>query len=224
MLLCSRFRLLVKNLAENINLYEYENKIWELGYNYIVGLDEAGRGPMAGPLVVGAVVLDKNKQIEGLNDSKQLSKKKREALYEEIIEKAISYRVEFIFEEELDKLNIYQASKQGMIRAYNNIDVEVDYLLSDAIDLNQDVKSEAIIKGDSISASIAAASILAKVSRDRYMVEMAKVYPEYGFERHKGYVTKLHLEKLFKYGPCDIHRRSFEPVRRAIYAQLKLDI
>ena len=92
MLLCSRFRLLVKNLAENINLYEYENKIWELGYNYIVGLDEAGRGPMAGPLVVGAVVLDKNKQIEGLNDSKQLSKKKREALYEEIIEKAISYR------------------------------------------------------------------------------------------------------------------------------------
>lgn len=224
MLLCSRFRLLVKNLAENINLYEYENKIWELGYNYIVGLDEAGRGPMAGPLVVGAVVLDKNKQIEGLNDSKQLSKKKREALYEEIIEKAISYRVEFIFEEELDKLNIYQASKQGMIRAYNNIDVEVDYLLSDAIDLNQDVKSEAIIKGDSISASIAAASILAKVSRDRYMVEMAKVYPEYGFERHKGYVTKLHLEKLFEYGPCDIHRRSFEPVRRAIYAQLKLDI
>lgn len=224
MLLCSRFRLLVKNLAENINLYEYENKIWELGYNYIVGLDEAGRGPMAGPLVVGAVVLDKNKQIEGLNDSKQLSKKKRESLYEEIIEKAISYRVEFIFEEELDKLNIYQASKQGMIRAYNNIDVEVDYLLSDAIDLNQDVKSEAIIKGDSISASIAAASILAKVSRDRYMVEIAKVYPEYGFERHKGYVTKLHLEKLFEYGPCDIHRRSFEPVRRAIYAQLKLDI
>ncbi len=224
MLLCSRFRLLVKNLAENINLYEYENKIWELGYNYIVGLDEAGRGPMAGPLVVGAVVLDKNKQIEGLNDSKQLSKKKREALYEEIIEKAISYRVEFIFEEELDKLNIYQASKQGMIRAYNNIDVEVDYLLSDAIDLNQDVKSEAIIKGDSISASIAAASILAKVSRDRYMVEMAKVYPEYGFERHKGYVTKLHLEKLFEYGPCDIHRSSFEPVRRAIYAQLRLDI
>lgn len=207
-----------------MDLYKYENELISQNYKYIVGTDEAGRGPMAGPLVVAAVVLPKDEKIEGLNDSKKLSKKKREILYQEIIAKAIDYSIECIDVESVDKLNVYQASKIGMINCINKLKVPVDYILTDAMKLDIGIPCLSLIKGDSLSASIAAASILAKVTRDNYMMEMAKKYPEYGFEKHKGYVTRYHLEKLNKYGPCEIHRKSFEPVRLASYKQTSLEL
>lgn len=207
-----------------IDIYKYENELWQKSYNYIVGTDEAGRGPMAGPLVVAAVVLPTDFKIEGLNDSKKLTFKKRESLYDEIIKHAVAYSIKFFDANEVDELNVYQASKLGMIECIKALDVPVDYILSDAMNLNMGIECLSLIKGDSLSASIAAASILAKVTRDRYMIEIAKEYPEYGFEKHKGYVTKYHLEMLEKYGPCIIHRKSFEPVRRVAYKQINFDI
>ncbi len=210
-------------MPEVIDLYKYENELRKKNYKYIVGTDEAGRGPMAGPVVVAAVILPDDYKIEGLNDSKKLSEKKRELLYEEIIKYALEYKVVFISSEDVDNINVYQASKKGMIDCIKSMSLPVDYILSDAIDLDIEINCLSLIKGDSKSASIAAASILAKVERDRYMKEMAKKYPEYGFERHKGYVTKYHLEMLAEHGPCDIHRRSFEPVAKAMYRQISFD-
>lgn len=207
-----------------IDMYKYENELLTQGYKYIVGTDEAGRGPMAGPLVVAAVILPVGLRITGLNDSKKLSSKQRDKLYNDIINYAVDYSVEFISVEDVDAMNVYQASKNGMINCIRKLKTPVDYILSDAIPLGIDIPCNNIIKGDANSASIAAASIIAKVSRDRYMFEMAKKYPEYGFEKHKGYVTKFHLEMLELHGPCEIHRQSFEPVRRLSYRQIKLDI
>jgi len=211
-------------LNKDIDLYKYENEIWNKLFNNIVGTDEAGRGPMAGPVVVAAVILKKDFKIAGLNDSKKLTARKRELLFAEIIKNAIEYQIRFIDVEEVDQLNVYQASKIGMIRCIKAFKSKVDYVLSDAIDLDIGIDSLSLIKGDTLSASIAAASILAKVSRDRYMIEISKKYPEYGFERHKGYVTRYHLQKLKEYGPCDIHRRCFEPVRRVLYKQLSFSL
>lgn len=198
------------------NMYLYENKYKKLGKKIIAGLDEAGRGPMAGPLVVGMVILNPKNKIEGLNDSKQLSEKKREALYKEIYDKALDVQVEVISVEDVDNLNVYRASQVGMLNCLEKSKQKIDFVLSDAMPLGDKWQHEAIIKGDAKSASIAAASIIAKVTRDHIMYDLAKKYPEYHFEKHKGYVTKLHKEAINKYGVTDIHRKSFAPVQEII--------
>ena len=202
---------------------QYENEAYQKGYHYIIGLDEAGRGPMAGPLVVGGVIFPKGFYDERINDSKKLTEKKREALYDLIFEKALAYDIEVISVEEVDKLNVYEASRTGMRRIIERIGVKPDFALTDAMPLGDDaIDHLSIIKGDAKSMSIGGASILAKVTRDRIMKDYAKIYPEYGFEKHKGYVTKAHKEALAKYGICPIHRRSFKPVQDVLHQQLSL--
>ncbi|HPV55190.1 MAG TPA: ribonuclease HII [Bacilli bacterium] len=193
---------------------KYDEKLHKEGYKVIVGLDEAGRGPMAGPLVVAGVALPEGIVIEGLDDSKKLSAKKREVLSKEIKEKALAYKIIFITEKEVDKINVLEASKKGIIEVLETINIAYDLSLSDAIKLPFE-NNIALIKGDQISYNIAAASILAKVARDEYMIELDKKYPEYNFKKHKGYVTKEHLELLNKYGPSKVHRKSFKPVAQA---------
>ena len=203
---------------------EYERKAYAMGKNYVVGLDEAGRGPMAGPVVVGAVIFPKGYENDLINDSKQLTEKKREALYDLIIKDALAYQIEVINEEDVDRLNVYQASKKGMLDAIEHLSIHPDYALTDAMPLGDAIEHEAIIKGDSLSLSIGAASILAKVTRDRMMVEYDRQYPEYGFAKHKGYPTKAHKEALLRYGACPIHRRSFKPVQDVLNEQLELKL
>ena len=190
-------------------MFEYENKYRD--YKYIAGMDEAGRGPLAGPVVCACVVmdLDKDKIVDGVNDSKKLTPKKREKLYDEIVKNAICYKILEIDEKVIDKINILQATKLGMKQAVEGLLVEPDIVLIDAVRIDSDVKQQPIIHGDALSYSIACASILAKVYRDRKMVELSKVYPQYQFDKHKGYGTKLHIELLKKYGKCPIHRESF---------------
>ena len=203
-------------MKNSVDMYLYENKYKKMGKKIIAGLDEAGRGPMAGPLVVAMVILDPKKKIEGLNDSKQLTEKKREALFKQINEFAKEVQVEVISVEDVDRLNVYQASKIGMINCLKKAKSKIDFVLTDAMPLGEEFDHEAIIKGDAKSASIASASIIAKVTRDHLMYEYAKAYPEYHFEKHKGYVTKLHREAINEFGICDIHRRSFAPVQDII--------
>lgn len=206
---------------------KYENEAYEQGYSYIIGLDEAGRGPMAGPLVVAGVIFPKGFYDERINDSKQLSEKKREELYDLVIENALAYSIQIIDEKEVDELNVYQASRQGMIRAIcdlENLECKPDFALTDAMPLGDVIKHHSIIKGDAKSISIGAASILAKVTRDRIMIDYDKKYPEYHFKKHKGYPTKEHKEALKKYGACPIHRKSFKPVIEVLNEQLSFDI
>jgi len=204
-------------------MLSYEKALWNKGIKYIVGVDEVGRGPLAGPLVAAAVILDPNNPIEGLNDSKQLSSKKRQVMLKEIKEKAIAYAYCFVDEKTIDIINIYQASKKGMIDAINKLEIRPEYILSDAMPLKEiDIPYDAIIKGDTLSASIAAASIVAKETRDDFMVKMDKVYPGYGFKNNKGYPTKEHLEALDKLGICKIHRKSYKPVQRTLQKQISL--
>ena len=206
-------------------MYNYENDLLSLNYKHIAGCDEVGRGPLAGPVVCASVILDPLIKIEGLNDSKKLSEKKRNFLDKEIREKALSYKIVYIYSSEVDKLNVYQASKKGMIDAVNNLSIKPDYVLSDAMPLKElGIPYLSIIKGDTKSATIAAASIIAKVSRDAYMVKMSKEYPNYGFEKHKGYPTKLHLEALNKYGVLPIHRKTYKPVYNILHQQISFDI
>lgn len=202
--------------------YEYEAKYYQEGFDYIIGLDEAGRGPMAGELVVAGVVFPKGFYDERINDSKQLSAKKREQLYDLIIENALFYNIEIISVEDVDKLNVYQASKQGMEKCLELLKQDNMFALTDAMPIDYP-DHLSIIKGDAKSISIAAASILAKVTRDRLMENYALEYPEYGFEKHKGYVTKLHKEALEKYGVCPIHRKSFAPVQKILSKQMSFD-
>lgn len=202
--------------------YKYESKYYDLGYDYIIGLDEAGRGPMAGELVVAGVIFPKGFYDERINDSKQLSKKKRDLLYDLIIENALAYTIEIVSVEDVDALNVYQASKQAMEKCIEALRRDNMFALSDAMPLDYP-KHEAIIKGDAKSISIAAASILAKVTRDQLMERYAKIYPQYGFEKHKGYVTKMHKEALEKYGACPIHRKSFAPVQAVLNKQMSFD-
>ena len=182
----------------------------EKGFKTICGIDEAGRGPLAGPVYAAAVILPFDLEIDGLNDSKKLTEKKREPLFDIICEKAISYSVGIATEEEIDEINILNATFLAMRRAVDGLSIKPDYAL---IDGNQHPKlsipDETVVKGDGKSMSIAAASILAKVSRDRFMLEIAEKYPEYCFEKHKGYGTKLHYEMIEKYGVSQVHRRSF---------------
>ena len=192
------------------DLWELENEIYDSGVSLICGVDEAGRGPLAGPVCAAAVILPRNIEIVGLNDSKKLSEKSREKLYDEICEKAMSFGIAFATVEEIEQLNILNAAMLAMNRAIAQLEPQPELALIDgnrssAIEIN----SRCVIKGDAKCADIAAASILAKVTRDRYMLEMAEKYPEYHFERHKGYGTKLHYEALREYGPCEIHRSSF---------------
>lgn len=192
-------------------MFDYENKYLSMGAKLIAGIDEAGRGPLAGPVAVAIVImpLDKDSIIEGVNDSKKLSEKKRELLFEQIKDKAIAYHVELVDEMTIDTINILNATKLGMLTCLEKINPKPDITLIDAVKLNTDYPTESIIKGDALSYSIACASILAKVTRDRLMLELDEKYPEYGFKKHKGYGTKAHIEALKKYGKCPIHRDSF---------------
>ena len=193
-----------------IDLLTKEKSFYNDSVQILCGVDEAGRGPLAGPVCAAAVILPKETVIEGLNDSKKLSEKKREQLYDVICETAVSYAISFATVAEIEELNILHATQLAMIRAINELDPVPDLAL---IDGNQagDIKfpHETVIKGDASCVSIAAASILAKVTRDRFMVEMAEQYPNYHFEKHKGYGTKDHYNALREFGPCTIHRPSF---------------
>lgn len=188
----------------------YENEKYNEGYKIICGVDEAGRGPLAGPVYAAAVILEKGQTIEGVNDSKKLSEKKRELLFDKIINECKDYSIGTASEKEIDELNILQATFLAMKRAVDGLSVKPDCALVDGNQIpNLDCDVTTVVKGDAKSESIAAASILSKVSRDRYMLEMAEKYPQYGFEKHKGYGTKLHYEMIEKYGICDIHRKTF---------------
>ncbi len=192
-------------------LKEIDKSYFKEGYNYICGIDEAGRGPLAGPVVVAAVIMPKDSMIEGVNDSKKVSEKKREKLYELIIEEAISYSVGIVDQNEIDRINILNATKAGLTEAVRTLKVKPELILVDAL-TNIDtcgVPYQSIIKGDAKSYSIAAASIIAKVTRDRIMREWDKVYPQYGFERHKGYGTAAHIAAIKENGLCPLHRLSF---------------
>lgn len=189
-------------------MWEYERGLLE--YEYIAGVDEAGRGPLAGPVYAAAVILKPVARIDGINDSKKLSEKKREELYDVIIENSIAYAVYSVDEKTIDEVNILNATYMAMNGAVNSLSVRPDFVLIDGNSIkNMTLPHETIVKGDAKSISIAAASILAKVSRDRYIIKMAEKYPEYGFEKHKGYGTKAHTEAILKYGPCEIHRKTF---------------
>ncbi len=191
-------------------MLEFEQMYKEQGYKAICGVDEAGRGPFAGPVFAAAVILPEGLVIEGVKDSKKLSEKKREQLFDVIKEQALAYCVASASVEEIETLNILQADMLAMKRAVEGLSVKADFAMIDGNKTPQlDIPCEAIVKGDAKSESIAAASILAKVSRDRYICGLAEKYPQYGFEKHKGYGTKAHREAILEYGPCEIHRMSF---------------
>lgn len=191
--------------------YSFEKEFLEKGFNNIAGVDEAGRGPLAGPVCAAAVILPIDCEIEGLDDSKKLTEKKREKLYDIIIDKALAYKIELVDNTVIDDINILNATMLAMTNAVNGLSLKPDFVLIDGnrLPAQLEIPAEAIVKGDSKSMSVAAASILAKVTRDRLMLELAENYPQYEFERHKGYGTKLHCEKLRKFGPCEIHRKTF---------------
>lgn len=193
-----------------IDMWEFEQKYYNKGYKWICGVDEAGRGPLAGPVCAAAVILPENIDIPGLNDSKKLSDKKRRELYPLICEKAIAYGIAFADHREIDEINILQATYLAMERAISQLSQKPEIALIDgnrAKDFG--IPVETVVGGDGRSASIAAASILAKVTRDNYMLEIAKTYPQYGFDIHKGYGTKVHYAALAEHGPCKIHRLTF---------------
>lgn len=206
----------MKNLLDErervLSLYQYERQAWRDGFEFVAGVDEAGRGTLAGPVVVAAVILPHELFLEYLNDSKQVTEKRREILFQEIRQKALCYSVSVIDNEIIDKINILQATKLGMHRAIEQLkNPKPNKILIDAVKLNLSIPSLSLIKGDSLSASIAAASILAKVTRDHLMQEYDKKFPEYGFAKHKGYGTKEHLRAIEKFGACPIHRLTFKP-------------
>lgn len=192
------------------NMNEFDNNCRMKGFKNIAGVDEAGRGPLAGPVYAAAVILPEGVYIEGINDSKKLSEKKREALFDEICEKAAAYSICSVDNYVIDDINILNATYKAMNGAVDGLSIKPDYVLIDGNRIQgMEIEHETVVKGDSKSVSIAAASILAKVSRDRYMKEMAKRYPGYSFEKHKGYGTKAHYEAIEKQGICEIHRKTF---------------
>ena len=195
--------------------YSYETAAINSGFSLVCGVDEAGRGPLAGPVFAAAVILPKEcPEIDGLNDSKKLSEKKREALFDIIIEKAVAYKIASASVDEIEEYNILNATFLAMKRAVEGLPVAADYAIIDGNRLPElNIACSPLIKGDAKSLSVAAASILAKVARDRYITELDDKYPEYNFKKHKGYGTKEHLEAIQKYGPCPIHRLSFRGVK-----------
>ena len=201
---------LEKELKRFENMCCYEKEAYAEGAKFIAGIDEAGRGPLAGPVVAAAVILPENIFINGLNDSKKLSEKQREELYAIITEKAIAYDVGIVDEKIIDELNILNATKMAMEVAVESLKVKPDLLLIDAVKLDSlKMKQKSIIKGDALSISIASASVIAKVTRDRLIDEMDTTYPNYGFKKHKGYGTKEHIDAIKKFGICPIHRISY---------------
>ncbi len=192
-------------------LKQYENDLRNKGYKYICGIDEAGRGPLAGPVVVASVIMPENSMIEGVNDSKKVSEKKREKLYDLILEEAISYGVGIIGQDEIDEINILNATKKGLTTSLKELTQKPDLIIVDALTHIDTLGTpyESIIKGDAKCYSIAAASIIAKVTRDRIMREWDKIYPQYGFAQHKGYGTSAHINAIKEYGPCILHRKTF---------------
>lgn len=203
----------MKNI-EQLDLWKYEKEVYEQGYKYIGGVDEVGRGPLIGPVVTSCVVLPKDFKLDGLTDSKKLSEKKRNEFYNYIINNCIAYSIGSCSPEEIDEFNIYQASRIAMIRAIDEVkkQIPLDYVLSDAMPIDIDIPVLDIIKGDAKSISIAAASVVAKVTRDKLMYELDKQYPEYGFAKHKGYPTRSHYDALNKYGLIEGYRKTYSPV------------
>ncbi len=207
-------------------LYKFENELRAEGYNLIAGVDEAGRGALIGAVVIGAVILPPNLYLENLDDSKKLSPQIREKLYNEIISNAVSVASVAVSVEEIDKLNIYQATLNGMIKAVNCLPVKPDFVLADAMNLHfkNKIQSRALIHGDALSASIAAASIVAKVTRDRLTEDWSKIFPQYGFEKNRGYGTKEHLAAIEKFGFTPLHRKTFEPYKSSLRQNVQLEL
>ncbi len=198
---------------EKLDLYQYERNLWEQGIELVAGMDEVGRGPLIGPVVTACVILPKDFYLKGLTDSKKLSEKKREEFYSYIMEHALSIGIGMMDEKVIDEVNIYEATKLAMYQAVQNSKVVPEHVLIDAMKLEKlPMPSTSIIKGDSKSISIAAASVVAKVTRDHMMIELGKKYPMYGFESHKGYPTKKHIEAIQKYGLIDGYRLTFQPI------------
>ncbi|MBS4207642.1 ribonuclease HII [Bacillus sp. FJAT-50079] len=196
-----------------IHMSQYEIAARKEGFEWIAGIDEVGRGPLAGPVVSAAVILRPDQYIEGLDDSKKMSGKNRNKLYEQIKEEAVAIGIGVIYSDEIDQINIFEATKKSMLQAIKQLSQEPDLLLIDALHLNTPYTEQSIVKGDANSISIAAASIIAKVTRDRMMAEYDKQYPGYGFAQHMGYGTKAHLAAIDAFGACPIHRKSFEPIK-----------
>jgi len=203
---------------QKFDLYKYENELYKKGIKYIGGVDEVGRGPLIGPVVTACVVLPKDFVLEGLTDSKQLSEKKRNEYYKYIKEHALACEVGIIGPETIDEVNIYEATKLAMLEAIKKVNekLKLEHVLIDAMPLELDIPSTSIIKGDAKSISIAAASVIAKVTRDEMMYELDKIYPQYGFKSHKGYPTKKHLEALNNYGLIEGYRKTYGPVKKII--------
>lgn len=206
-------------LLTDLNMYQYEEELYKLGYHYIAGVDEAGRGPLAGPVVAAAVILKKDAKFKYVNDSKKLTEKQREKALEEIKSQAVAIGIGISSVEEIDLINIYRASREAMISAIKQLKIKPEFLLIDAMPMEIDIPLKSIIKGDQLSISIAAASIVAKTTRDAYMLEMDKLFPNYGFKEHKGYGTKQHLEALQTYGVTPIHRKSYQPIKQMLKKQ-----
>lgn len=196
---------------EFYKLRKYEESLWEKGYDFIGGIDEVGRGPLAGPVVASCVILSPQFFLPGLIDSKKISEQKREKFFSRIIEEAVAVGIGMATAEEIDRLNIYEATKLAMYRAISDLPIKPNYLLIDAMTLENEIPQQSIIKGDLKSISIAASSIVAKVTRDTYMKKLAEKYPQYGFENHKGYGTREHIRAIEKYGPMKEHRKTFVP-------------
>ena len=200
-----------KELERLTEIKKLDKSVYDEGYEYVCGIDEAGRGPLAGPVVVAAVIMPKDSMIEGVNDSKKVSEKKREKLYDLITEEAIAYGVGIVDEKEIDRINILNATKAGLTEAVKSLKQKPDVILVDALTNidTEGIQYRSIIKGDAKSYNIAAASIIAKVTRDRIMRERDKIYPQYGFEKHKGYGTAAHIAAIKENGLCPLHRLSF---------------
>lgn len=201
---------------DNIDLLQYEKELYNKGINFIAGVDEVGRGPLYGPVVAAAVILPKNYKLQGLNDSKKLSEKKRNEFYKIINKDALAIGVGIIYEDKIDEVNIYEATKLAMKEAIDKLKIKPEHILIDAMPLDIEIPTTSIIKGDAKSESIAAASVIAKVTRDSMMYELDKKYPMYGFGSHKGYPTKRHIEAIHEYGLIPGYRKSYAPIKDMI--------
>ena len=200
----------------DIDLLKYEKELYDNGINLIAGVDEVGRRPLIGPVVAAAVIIQKNYKLDGLTDSKKLSEKKRDKFYEIIKRDAISIGIGLMDEKVIDDVNIYEATKLAMKEAINNLDINPEHILIDAMPLELSIPTTSIIKGDAKSESIAAASVIAKVTRDKMMYDLDKEYPMYGFKNHKGYPTKKHIDALKEYGLIDGYRKTYQPIKDMI--------
>ncbi len=205
-------------MPENIDLTVYERNLWQKGIRVVAGIDESGRGPLAGPVVAAVAIFPPFKKIDGIKDSKQLSSSKREELFELIKKEALAWGIGIVSERIIEEINILQATRLAMTKAIQNLETSPEFLLIDGpISLDVEISQQPIINGDAKSFSIGAASIIAKVTRDGLMQKYHKLFPEYGFDKHKGYGTPGHLYALQEHGPCPIHRKTYEPVQKLLF-------